>query len=522
MQINVNTETIKALINFPYFVINSEVVKGGTFYRNEIREIQQYYTEYENGVQFYPKGTKGDYVPSTIHFRNISTLINKEARFMFSQTPEIIIKPKNISPEEKKKAESYQIVVNKILEKSKFSKKLLQSAKDCFIGKRIAILTDISEDDGIKVHFYNSLEFYYETDTDSERITKFVSFEKITDALQYTDVEYLVNRYEEVNKEIYMSSIVYDSAGNILETVIPNKKIQLNYIPVSVVTNDGTLRDKRGISEVKALEEYEQGYSELSNGDIDSENKNMNPVKYTVDMNPVTTKNLPSSAGSYWDLQHDMNINDPNPQVGVLAPNMQHTEAVKTTLERIKNAMYGELEVPDITNETLSGVITSGKSLKALYFGLTVRCNEKLKTWIPALESTIRTVIDLSLLNEELIKGLYAIPDIQEIEYIVKVNVKYALLEDEQEEKASDLNEIAQNARSRKSYLKKWRGDEFETDEQIEDELMQIAIEQNMFDTLSMNTQVQNKMNETNSDETIDKNLEELENEEILKNTKNI
>ena len=84
----------------------------------------------------------------------------------------------------------------------------------------------------------------------------------------------------------------------------------------------------------------------------------------------------------------------------------------------------------------------------------------------------------------------------------------YALLDDEEEEKNIDLAEIAQNTRSRKSYIKKWRKSEFKNDEQIEEELMQIAMEINMFDTMSMNTQVQSELNKQTTEQNIEEEIE--------------
>ena len=84
-------------------------------------------------------------------------------------------------------------------------------------------------------------------------------------------------------------------------------------------------------------------------------------------------------------------------------------------------------------------------------------------------------------------------------------------MEDEDEEKTSDLAEIAANARSRKSYIKKWRRDEFKTDSQIDEELMQIAIENNMFDSMSMNTQVQDELNNQTAQSMVEKNIDTIE-----------
>ena len=516
-----NVEVTRALESVPYFVLKNEVTTGYNLYTKELLEIKQNYLDYKKGAEFYTEGSSGDYQPSNIRFKIAKTLIDKEARFMFSQTPDVTIQSVDTNEEQMKQVEQYQILIDKVLKdkKNNFSRTLLQSAKDCFIGKRVACLVDFSEEDGIQTHFYNSLQFYYETEYGSDRLTKFISFENVNQTKSTQERLYLVNRYEEKDGTIYMSSILYNGTGKEQEIVIPEQPIELDYIPAVVIINDGTLEDKRGVSEIESLTEYESGYSRLGNGDIDSERKGMNPIRYTVDMNSQTTKNLSSGAGAYWDLKSEQNQNNVSPKVGTLAPSMNHTEPVKVTLDRLKTTMYNEIDMPNISEETMAGTITSGKALKALYYPLQVRCDEKLKAWKPAIEFIAEAIIDLAVLNKAEVISMYVLTSLDEVQYNIEVMENYALAEDEEEEKNSDLAEIAANARSRKSYIKKWRRAEFKTDAQIDDELMQIAIENNMFDSMSMNTQVQAELNRRGVSEKVDDNLEVIETQKTLEGT---
>ena len=509
-----NVEVTRALASFPYFVLKKEITTGYNLYTRELLEIKQNYLDYKKGAEFYTEGSSGDYQPSNIRFKIAKTLIDKEARFMFSQTPDVTIQSVDTNKEQMRQVEQYQMLIDKVLKnkKNNFSRTLLQSAKDCFIGKRVACLVDFSEEDGIQTHFYNSLQFYYETEYGSDRLTKFISFENVNQTKSTQQRLYLVNRYEERNGTIYMSSILYNGTGKEQEIVIPEQEIELDYIPAVVIINDGTLEDKRGVSEIESLTEYESGYSRLGNGDIDSERKGMNPIRYTVDMNSQTTKNLSSGAGAYWDLKSEQNQNNVSPQVGTLAPSMNHTEPVKVTLDRLKTTMYNEIDMPNISEETMAGTITSGKALKALYYPLQVRCDEKMITWKPCLIDIVRNIIDIALLNVDIVKGIYPIVDLYEIQYNVVIQEHYALAEDEQEEKATDLSEIASNTRSRKSYMKKWRPEL--TDEQINEELLQIAMELNMFDTMAVNTQVQTELDNVSTQYEVDKNTEDVETEQ--------
>lgn len=113
--------------------------------------------------------------------------------------------------------------------------------------------------------------------------------------------------------------------------------------------------------------------------------------------------------------------------------------------------------------------------MKAIYWGLMVRCDEKLLDWIPALRGLVICIIEGSKLypdakkvymDEELVDG-----------YSVTIENSYPILEDESEEKSTDMMEVQTQVMSRKSYMKKWRG---LSDEDVEDELKQIALEQSM------------------------------------------
>ena len=507
MNMQERKDMIAVMKGFPSFVLREEVLDYKK-YKNELLEICSYYNIYKKGKSFSPEGTSGDYVPSRIKYKQAKMLIDKEARFMFSRSPEVRVKEKHISDDgsTNQTIEQYQEIVNEVFERSKVSKKLLQGAKDCFIGKRIACLVDFSEVSGIQVHFYNALQFYSETKYGSEELSKFVSFECVQKSDNRNERLFLINRYEVVGiGKVSFSSNLVNGAGKTVEELIAHKTMDMKTIPAVIITNDGLLEDSNGVSDIATLMEYEEGYSLIANADIDSERKGMNPVRYTVDMNSATTRNLSSTAGSYWDLKSEQNQENIHPMIGTLAPSMNHTESVKTTLDRIKTTMHSELDIPNISEDGMLSGITSFKALKALYFPLQTRSDEKMKTWKQAIKDIVRIIIKTALSNAETVKELYVLSELKEEQYIVEVKENYALIDDELEDKANDMQEIANNTRSRKSYLEKWRGSEdLTTNKKIEEELLQIAVELNMFDTTSMNMQVQSRLDKSEAEQRVE------------------
>jgi hypothetical protein len=280
------------------------------------------------------------------------------------------------------------------------------------------------------------------------------------------------------NGNVYIEEQRHDSTG--VQTITPQTKTLLTSIPAVEVINGGLLSDTQGLSEIVGLEHSEAWYSKLNSGDIDALRKSMNPVRYTVDMNPESTTNLPSGAGSYWDLSTDVANDNARPQVGLLEISMRHSASLKQTLDRVKTAGYEQVDMPNITLDSLQGAITSGKSLKALYWGLTVRTKEKAKAWLPAITELLQIIVD----------GVIAYPDArpQEVEpiqaidqqlYVYTVINNLPLPEDELEARNADLADVHAQTMSRKAYMQKWLQ---LTDTEADEELKQIALERQILE----------------------------------------
>lgn len=478
-------DVVAAALRVPFSLISAEV-EGlyGSQVLAEMAQIIGYYDVYEKGASFKTEGSKGDYTPSDLKFKQVASLINKEARFLFSHSPDLWVDvPPGENKEEAKEANTIlQNLVDRVLEKNHFKSKLLKAAKDCFIGKRVAYFVNFNEEKGtIKVNFIPSLEFVYETDEDdTDLITKLVAF--------YTVVDHQSKAQQRIYKKKYwmhedgycwISEAIYDGHGTLLEELTPERATKFQYIPAGVVVNDGLTGDLMGESEVNSLEDFESWFSRLSNADMDAERQGMNPVRWARDMNPASTKNLSIAAGAFWDLQTDQNSAEGvTGEVGVLETSMNYTNAISSTLSRIKSSMYDTLDMPDVSPEALKGVVSSGKTLKAIYWGLIVRCDEKMLAWRPAIENILRIIIDGAKLYPGSAQSFVSEP-IPEVEFEVRVDNQYPLPEDESEEKQTDLAEVTAQTMSKKAYMKKWRN---LTDEEADAELQQIAKERELLE----------------------------------------
>lgn len=469
----------------PYALISEEVEGASQDTLAELEQICGYYKVYREGKQFTADGAKGDYTPSTLRYKLAASLVNKEARFMFAEKPDIQIVPKadvgKVTEEAKNNLTTYNDVVNTILTKNNFESALVKGMKDCLIGKRVAWLVNFNEEDGVSVTCLPSTQFIYETKPGNPNIiTKFVCFIIQRDSINLNNKRIFKKKFVlEDDGVVYLEEKLYDGAGRqIDEDITPYQATLLNRIPVAIVLNDGLTGDENGESEIELLAPFDQWYSKLACGDIDAERKNMNPVVYTVDMDHKSTKNLSRSAGSYWDLISDQNLDESSPQVGVLESTMSYSDSLSATLDRLKTTSYDQVDVPNINLETMVGSITSGKALKAIYWPLIVRCKEKMKSWGPQIRNVVEIIIEGSKVYPNCITQ-YTNRLLVPVDYEVEVIQNVPIQEDEEEEKQLDLAEVTAQTMSRKTYMKKWRG---LSDTEVQDELQQIALERQLLE----------------------------------------
>lgn len=479
-----STETLTAFNRIPYALINAEIAGAAKDTLDELTRICKYYKVYKKGATFTVEGTNGDYVPAKLNYKMAASLINKEARFLFAEPPDITVEPKGDVGKTTGEAKTALTVMNDlvktILDANKFEEALIKAAKDCFVGKRVAGLVNFNEDDGVTVTFLPSTQFIYDTRIGNPNIiTKFVCFIIVKDSITLSEKRIFKKKFELVNDVVYLEEVLYDGAGRELEVITEYQETLIPMIPVAIFINDGLTGEDKGESEIEILQDDESWYSKLSNADIDAQRKSMNPTKYTVDMESNSTKNLSTAAGAFWDLGSDQNLDKPNPSVGLLEPSMNYSSSLDVTLKRVKKSAYEQVDMPDI--EEVQATITSGKALKAIYWPLLVRCKEKMKTWGPQLRQLVHIILQGAMVYPGCITK-YTNDVITAVDYEIKIEQNTPLPEDEIEEKNMDLSEVESKTMSRKAYMKKWRG---LTDDEVDEELEQIALERQMLEESS-------------------------------------
>ena len=111
----------------------------------EFGEIIRLYDFYEGKGQLWPKNGQLDYLPTVKRTNFIKKLIKAEARFLFGRTPEFSVRA--IRQEDDGVAREMTLFLNRLLRNNHFGDRLVRAARDCFIGKRVALRLWTDEED---------------------------------------------------------------------------------------------------------------------------------------------------------------------------------------------------------------------------------------------------------------------------------------------------------------------------------------------------------------------------------------
>lgn len=447
----------------------------GGLYGNEVikemNEIIKLYDIYEGPGQDWIVDEK-DYTPTKKKTNYIKKLIKEEARFLFGKTPIFTVQVEDDKYQEQ--VEEINKYINKLLKDNLFEDKLVKGARDCFIGKRIAIkLHADTITKTIRVMFVPSLEFVYEPFEDRvDELKKIIFFHQMNQEQDKSKQIIWKQKYEMVDGKCILNEGFYNGNGDLLETLAVNVDLKLSGIPAYVILNDGLSGDLKGESDVEEILENGIEYNKLTSEDLDALKKGMNRIIYGTDVDPEASKHFKLKPGAYWDVSTDIASDGKQAQIGTIDTDFNYDTRMENTLNRIKSDMHEVLNIPMINNSDLQGMMTSGKSMKALYWQLITRCEEKMMSWRPALEWMIKAILEI---NE-----VYSITTLPKLEsFDVVVENQYPLQENEDEEMTLDLQKVNAQTMSRKTFIKKWAN---VTDDIAEEELKQIQLEKQMLE----------------------------------------
>ncbi len=419
---------------------------NGIFAQNvlsDLTEILRLYSYYDGGGQLWQADNNLDYTPTRMVTNFIKKIIKKEARFMFSRTPEICID----CPSAPDAAAEIQQYIRSVLTENEFAKKLTMAGRDCFIGRRVALKLWCGAN-GVEIMFRPSFEFIYDTEFDeSDSMKKIVFFYGLNDEKDKKDQRFWKQKFELCGGRCYITEAIYDGNGNIKETIHDFDDTGLDFIPAYIIVNDPLTGDLKGESDVAELISNQNRYNRLKSDDADTLMFHMFPVTVAKNASGDCLDNMRIAPNAIIDLQTDQAA-DGDADITKLESGFSYSEAYENSINRVKGDMYDLLDVPYITTEQLSGVIQSGKSMKALYWELICKCEERWCTWDSAIKWLVNAILKIN--------DIYGYKKLPKADFTVKIEHLYPIMEDEEAERQLDLGEVTSGVRSRKNYIEKW------------------------------------------------------------------
>ena len=190
--------------------------------------------------------------------------------------------------------------------------------------------------------------------------------------------------------------------------------------------------------------------------------------KLFIDASPESVQSIQIAPNAMIDLQTEPG-SPHQAKAQVLETTFAYGDHMTQTLDRLKDDMHALLSVPQITPDLLTGLGTSGRAMRALYWSLQCRCEER---WASGWDAALTWLVDSALKLAR--KAGEKLP---EIDYTLNIDHLYPIMDDDDEERAQDLNEVAQQARSRRSFLAKWQ-----PDDDPDEELQQILREKRLLE----------------------------------------
>ena len=339
----------------------------GSAVLEDIGKTIRLYDFYDGRGQDWKVASGLDYKPAKKKVNLVKKLIKREAGFMFGRTPEINLKSDALNAS---KTASAQQWLDGVLENSGFKNKLIQAARDCFIGRRVAVKISGGFGRELRVTFRPSFEFVYSTvDDDCDTLSKIIFFYQTNNEAERQNQRIWKQKYFMREGRCILNEGIYDGFGQIIEGG-DDIDTGLDFIPCRVIVNEGLTGDLMGESDVEELIDLQNAYNHLISDDADALKFNMFPQTVATDAKTESLENMVISPGALVDLQTDPAVmgdsQSRQAKLQKLESSFAYSDRFEAAVNRTKNDMFDLLSIPNVSLDQLKGLMQSGKSMRAL------------------------------------------------------------------------------------------------------------------------------------------------------------
>ncbi|MCB2300383.1 phage portal protein [Clostridium tagluense] len=446
-----------------------QMLKDLLFYRGECAEENIEAAVLDNDLQgqSWANTDDLDYVPSQVIDNKVKPLIGKQARFMFGESPNLLLKAFN--KENKESCEKLRQYIDAILNANTFWSNTLKAFRLATVTKRVMLRLEANPGQPVKLYYHDFNDFSYELNSkDSTKLSKAIIVKQDASTSNKEESKQIWSKYTyfmsgEKDKESICHLKTEIFKGDDLDKPISSteQNTELRKIPCWVITNEQCLSDPCGISDIKDLIPLQNQINRRTSDYADAIRFDMfglNIIKDATEKSVNKAKIAPNS------LLALVSIDGKTADAKKIESTFQNAEAAEKFIKRLEDSMYEKLSIPK--PEQLKN-IPSAKTLKYVYSELVSRCAEKWHDWEPVIRSMIRLIVETS--------GKFKCYDDwdngwNELQYNIVLKKRYPVPEDEDDKKKVAMEEVRSNVRSHRSYIK-----DFTDDENTENIMKEIA-----------------------------------------------
>lgn len=401
-----------------------------------------------------------DYEPTQDIRNKVKPLLKKQARFMFGREPFINFKPDK--SEDGDSCEELRRFIDDILRVNQFWKNTRKAFLMSTIKKRVLLRVEANPLMPIIVKYENIEDFYYKEQNgrlleakffEEDENNAFVEADK--DKIYYIHSYYYDKENEEAEIQAFYKKQTFK--GDNLNTPVEEntQPTGFNVIPCWLIKNSGELGDEFGESDVDELRELQNQYNKKNSDFADALRFQMFGAESIIDGNPEDVNKLTIAPNAIHAIRTESNASDQGRQAihSRLEYNFGSAEAINTYLDRVDHDMKDILDMPNIKD---LNNIPSAKAMKYMYNDLIGRCEEKWNDWEPVLKELISFIIEAAQYSY---KGIFK-NEWLNLKYTTLFTHKYPLPDDEDDKKKTAMDEVLNNVRSIRSYIKEFTDEE--------------------------------------------------------------
>lgn len=465
----------------------TEIIQYYSFYNGEAKDDKQ--NPFTMGQSWeVPEGL--DYEPTQEIRNHTKKLLQKQQRFMFGQSPTVMVKP--YDNESTDAAETKRQFIDDILDGGEFWNETFKAFLDCTIGKRVLLLVDANPGEEIQYKYYTADQFTYKTNKhDYKKLEEVIIAYQDADTVDKPADEQIWHRWKYAIEDFEGSTCIleigeFDGNGKEIEGTHQVIDTKLKELPARVILNGGLLGDTNGTSDVEDLMSIANSYNKRMSDFADSLRFKMFEQPVITNASASSVESIKVAPNALIDLKADPTQQGAKPEAYMLSSTFSFKDAAEYYLDKALADMYELMDQPrpeDIKN------VPSAKAIRFIFYDLMARCEEKWKSWEPVILWAINFSLEVT---EQF--NLYTDNDNRKslgTKARVSLTHNYPIPEDEELKKKLAMQEVETQVKSRKTYMREFGDIEDENkefNEILEEAKALQEAERDSFETVLGNT----------------------------------